>query len=317
MGIFDLYSKRQKRLRGDVPDVYEYDEIPDTLRVQIVHIVQENIGTIHMYNAKLYDRSRYPSVREVYNSINKILCREYGVFELVEKPSRLGIAEDLFQYFLNLQDHEKVLDVIELLYTFIDGISRNYDYLQIHNADDRANAAINEINNRFKEHGIGYEYKSGEIIRVDSEFIHAEVVKPALALLAGKIYENANKEFLQAHEHYRHRHYKDSLTWALKAVESTMKAICAKRGWDYDKNAPAKRLIEICFDKGLIPSFWQSHFAALRTTLESGVPTARNKMGGHGDGTNAVIVPPYLASYCLHMTASTLVFLIEAEKDFK
>ena len=49
MGIFDLFSKRQKRLRGEAPDVYTYDEIPEPLRVQIVHIFRDilvkKIGT--------------------------------------------------------------------------------------------------------------------------------------------------------------------------------------------------------------------------------------------------------------------------------
>jgi len=44
MAIFDLFSKRQKRLRGEVPDIYTYDDIPQSLRVQIVHIIRDCIG---------------------------------------------------------------------------------------------------------------------------------------------------------------------------------------------------------------------------------------------------------------------------------
>jgi hypothetical protein len=208
-----------------------------------------------------------------------------------------------------------VLDVIELGFRFIDKYTRDWDYKREHNASQKADAAINELNARFKEHGVGYEYESGEIIRIDSELVHAEAVKPALKLLSGKLYEAANNEFLQAHEHYRHARHKDCLTWALKSLESAMKAICEKREWAYNRTDTANRLIETCFQNDLIPSFWQSHFSALRATLESGVPTARNVMGGHGDGTAPTQVPQHLAAYCLHMTASTLVFLIQAEKN--
>lgn len=38
MKIYELFSKRQKRLRGEVPDVYQYETIPPELRVQVVHI---------------------------------------------------------------------------------------------------------------------------------------------------------------------------------------------------------------------------------------------------------------------------------------
>jgi len=44
------------------------------------------------------------------------------------------------------------------------------------------------------------------------------------------------------------------------------------------------------------------------------VPTLRNTMGGHGQGPKVVTVPPYFAAYALHMTGTTIQFLIEAEK---
>jgi hypothetical protein len=314
MGIFDLFSKRQKRLRGEVPDVYTYDDIPEALRVQIVHILRDTLGSESEYNAGPH-RYEYPNVRRAYKGMSEILCREYGIFSLVDRPSRDGVIVDVFQYLLNEQNCEKVLDVIELGFRFIDGFTRDWDYKHEQNGSQKADAAINELNARFKEHGVGYEYKSGDIIRIDSELVHAEAVKPALKLLWGKVYEAANNEFLQAHAHYRHARYKDCLTWALKSIESTMKAICEKRGWQYKNSDTANKLIETCFQNDLIPSFWQSHFSALRATLESGVPTARNVMGGHGDGTTPTQVPQHLAAYCLHMTASTLVFLIEAEKN--
>src|SRR5207245_2713496 len=53
--------------------------------------------------------------------------------------------------------------------------------------------AVAELNARFLEHGIGYRYESQEIIRVDSEFLHAEAVKPALVLLRDKDYQGANE----------------------------------------------------------------------------------------------------------------------------
>jgi hypothetical protein len=126
----------------------------------------------------------------------------------------------------------------------------------------------------------------------------------------------AQEEFLSAFEHYRHGKNEEALVDACKSFESTMKAICDKRGWTYDKNkATASDLVNICLSQGLIPSFWQSHFAALRTVLQSGIPTARNRQAGHGSGTEARPEPPdELVAYVLHMTASTILFLAEAER---
>ena len=92
-----------------------------------------------------------------------------------------------------------------------------------------------------------------------------------------------------------------------------MKAICSKRGWKHDPNATAKALLQVLFDNGLVPSFWNQHFSALRSTLEAGVPTARNKLGGHGQGSQVVEVPEYIVAYAIHLTASVIVFLSDAE----
>ncbi|MDE2740031.1 MAG: hypothetical protein OXI58_00435 [Gemmatimonadota bacterium] len=100
-------------------------------------------------------------------------------------------------------------------------------------------SCVEELNNRFKEHGVGYQFTNGQIICIDSEFIHTEVVKPALKLLD------------------------------------------------------------------------QQHYAG----LESSVPTGRNKLSGHGQGTTPVSVPDHLVAYMLHMTASAIVFLAEADKN--
>ena len=122
---------------------------------------------------------------------------------------------------------------------------------------------------------------------------------------------------LNAHEHYRKRRYKECLNDCLKAFESCLKVICKKRGWHYDKKDTANRLIGIVFDHGLIPPLMQSHFSALRSTLESGVPTIRNNQSGHGQGPEEISVPEYIAAYILHLTASNILLLAKADEEMK
>ena len=256
--------------------------LPPPLRVQIVHIWKDT--TQH------------------YKFIVDTLCREYGVFVLADmsSPVYTGIRDyqaEFFKFFLEEENCEKALDAIELSFRFID-------------RDD----AIEELNQRFKEHGFGYQFTNGKIIRIDSEFTHTEIVKPALRLLGQKQYAGAQQEFLKAHEHYRKGNTKEALNECLKAFESVMKTICDKRRWSYSNTATAKPLIQVCFDNGLIPSFWQSHYSSLRNLLESSVPTGRNKLSGHGQGTTLEAVPDYLVAYMLHMTASAIVFLAEADE---
>jgi hypothetical protein len=311
VAIFDLFSKRQKALRGDVPDVYAYDNLPNALRVQIVHIWTDSIGSDNNY----YDYQYGDKVKSAYKFIVDTLCREYGMFKLptAEKYGDRMYLNELANFLLQENDVERQLDVVELSFRYIDRLTREY-YLGRNNASRVADNAISELNNRFKEHGVGFQFIEGEIVRVDSELIHVEAVKPALRLLNEKNYHGAQQEFLSAYEHYRHGKHKEALNDCLKSFESTMKAICDKRKWPYQSNATAKALIQVCFDKDLVPSFWQQELSSLRSMLESSIPTGRNKLSGHGQGTTPTVVPDYLVAYMLHMTASTLVFLTTAEK---
>ncbi len=211
---------------------------------------------------------------------------------------------------------EKAIDVIELLFQYIDGYVRDNNH-KFRDQKISPDAAITELNYRFREHGVGYQYESGQIIRVDSQIIHSEVVQPALNMLSDPMYEGANAEFLSAQEHYRNRRYKECLNDCLKSFESCLKTICDNRKWAYNKRDTANRLIEIVFAQGLIPNFMQSHFSALRSTLEAGVPTVRNQLSAHGQGSKEVPIPEYIAGYALHLIASNILVLASADKKMK
>ena len=318
MAIYDLYSKRQRTMRGEVSDVYTYDKIPQPLRVQIVHIWQDTIGSSSQYGSYDGFRNDFFNVVCAYQYLVETLCREYGVFRLIE-PKYYGgrnYHSELSKFLLEEQDTERVLDAIELSFWYVDAFTRRYDFMNRRDASERADRAIEELNGRFQEHGVGFQFNDDKIIRIDSNLIHAEVVKPALMLLHGSEYAGAQAEFLKAHEHYRHGNAKETLNECLKSLESVMKAICDKRKWQYDETrATCNRLIKVCIGQGLIPTFWEQHFSSLRSTLESGVPTARNKLGGHGQGSSIVDVPPHIVAYVLHMTAACIVFLVESEHN--
>ncbi|HCG7136982.1 hypothetical protein P3383_04280 [Vibrio parahaemolyticus] len=316
MGIYELYSKRQKKLRGETPDVYTYEELPEALEVQITYIWHATIGNP-------LQSVKNGNVSKTYEYIVETLRKEYGVYELTHNTSSYSTRrhgdylDELMRFFLSQENIESQLDVIELTFRVINGVTRSYEYLNRAKSCELADDAIKELNQRFREHGVGYQFEQDEIIKVNSQLLHSEAVVPALKLLNTKHYEGAQEEFLLAYEHYRHNRYKESINECLKAFESTMKSICDKRGWMYQANITAKGLIQICMDNELIPSFWQQQMTSLKILLESSVPTGRNKLSGHGQGSETTEIPEHLVAYMLHMTASTLVFLTNAELKVK
>lgn len=305
MAIFEIFSKRQKKLRGEMPDVYQYDDIPKHLRIQITHIFKD----------VLEDRSNDYVESEIYLEVHETLCKEYGKLSLGElyDPAK----EAVINFIHEEKNIELCLDVIEVFFKVVEKYIKKTRYALI-NSRQKPVDAINELNIRFKEAGVGYQLEYGEIIRVDSQFIHSEVVKPVLSLLAkDQNYRGSFDEFLSAHEHYRHQRYKECLNDCLKAFESVIKSIHKKHSWDYRTTDSSKNLINSCLTKNLIPQYLQTQFFAINNLLESGVPTIRNKEGGHGQGAEVKEVPEHLASYALHLTASNLLFLIKCEENYE
>lgn len=305
--IIDLFHKRQQKMRGEIPDVYQYENFPRSLKVQIVHIWGENLGMDY----KVGDWGSPSGNRRYYEFIHKTLLKEFAVFKLREEEYHENPNDSLFitisNYFLQEKDVEKSLSVVEL-------VGRVTEVFYQEQRQD-SKPFINELNERFKEHGFGYQYENGQIIRVDSQFIHSEAVKPTLIVLSQSMYKGAQEEFLRAHEHYRHQRYQEAMVDCLKAYESTIKIIMKKHKWEYGENDTADALTGKILQKGLVPEYWLQYFKSLKNTLTAGVPTVRNKEAGHGQADELKNIPDYLVAYVLHMTASVILFLVKAEES--
>jgi Domain of unknown function (DUF7014)/AbiJ N-terminal domain 4 len=317
MSIFDTFSKRQKRLqKAGQQDIYQYDTIPAPFRMQVLHIWKTAIGNYFVPGEFAFDASSSPA-NEFWAFLHDTLARELGLGVLAGDP--YDDPRERCQQFLLKADTSGVLDIVELSFRIIDRKVRGMDKYSASAAEitQDPDSAIEELNHRFREHGIGYQYADGILVRLDSQFAHAEIVTPALSLLNAAGFDGPADEFIRAFDHYRHDRNKEAVAEALKAFESTMKSICKARKWSHPPNATAQPLIKTLFEKGLIPADLESHFSGLRSAMESGLPTIRNRFGGHGQGPEPTTIPPYFAAYALHLLASNIVFLVEAHKALK
>ena len=311
MPVFDLFSRRKKQREGTKnSDPYKYEDLPKTFRVQVGYILNAAIGC---YVVDHYGGNGSPS-NTTWEFIDKTMRKELGRIQLDDHAS--DPKQACLNFILTEHDTDNLLDIIELSFGVVDKVVRKVDPWEGNKAgiEQDADDAIAELNERFNQHCIGYRYENGRIVQIDSEYVHSETVKPALTLLHTEGFYGASDEFMKAHEHYRKGRTKEAIAEALKAFESTLKSICTARSWPYPPEATAKSLIEIMFTQGLLPPELTSHFTGLRTTLESGLPTVRNRQGGHGQGADKRPVAPYVAAYALHLAATNIVFLVEAHK---
>lgn len=301
MAIYNLFSKRKAAAEQSKDDVYSYDTVPAKLRSQLKQMYHE------AYENDQHDRQSWENFRlnyEMFELFVGILRREYGMDSL-GGFSRNKIEE--FHQFIDKCDTDQFLDCAEMYGKIVNGT----DTL----GDEAKKDATFELNHRFREAGLGYEFVEGHIVRIDSTTLHAEVLKPTIAMLtSSKSFKGAEQEIHHAFSKYRSHDNKGAVADALKALESTMKAILDRRGWAYGANDPASKLIAACFDNGLIPSYMQTHFGALRTMLESGVPTVRNKTSGHGQGSVVKPLEDHYASYVLYTALANMKLLIDCDK---
>lgn len=303
MVLFPSFSRRRREQSQATPDVYLYDQLPERLRVQIVHIWSDAFGrwgsSVHGPN-------------QVYEEIVKQSRKELGRFQLCVNPHPGNFESELVHWFMTEKNIDSLLDVIE--YSFSIGLRFVDSYWHSYYPKPalRKNQAIDELNARFLESSVGYQFVDDQLIQLDSTFIHKEAVLPAIGFLHEKGFDAARGEFLEAHRYYRIGDYESCLTECCKSFESVIKVIAHKRRWSVDSNSNASRLISAIFDYELIPKYIQSEFSALKSILESGVPTVRNKDGGHGSGVSVREVPKHIAAFQLHQTAAAIQLLVSA-----
>jgi hypothetical protein len=310
---FELFSARKKPAKENLP--YKSDCVPQKFRVQAWYILEKAFGAAYREGDAYHPATLSYLCWKV---VRDILREELGVFYLSEKIQPYAVPgpkDECFHFFINKASASRSLDFLDLAFRVVDRFVRNKPRHVLEEADISAtpDEAISQFNTRLDQHHLGYQFTGGELMRHDSQFVHAEITETVAQLLTSAGFEGPNQEFLSAHKAYLKGNMKEAIREALNALESTMKVICTQRKWKFDpKKDTSSKLLSIIFEKGLVPDYLQSEFTALRATLEASVPRVRNRAAEHGQGAEPVEVPKYLAAYALHMTASGIVFLVEA-----
>jgi AbiJ N-terminal domain 4 len=230
MAVIDLFSKRQRQ-QARHPLVYKYEPIPHPFRIQVIHIWLEALGPyVQIHNDWGLSAEEPPLSNHLWKLAADSLSREWGLIRLAGEYDDPSIA---CQKAILAAETERVIDLIEVTFRLIERVVCKLDEYEIKQTRITAlpDDAIAELNQRFHEHELGYQYLAGIVIREDSAVVQQELVEPAIALLHQVGFAGPNDEYLRAHDHYRQGRYPEAVTEANKAFESTMKAICTTRKW--------------------------------------------------------------------------------------
>ncbi len=309
MPIYDIFSNRNRPR----PEKLVYDTLSESLRQHCLRIIRQGIGD----HEQLLER------------MGEVLQHEHPTPSFEEDRSqdaeRLQYLPRFFEYCVEQGTFMEAMDAIEVGTQCInDDMRKNFETARKYGhiaAPQEPDDAIEELNGRFMQDGVGYQFSTQQrhLVRVDSAFMHEEVTEPAMKFLTEKGFEGAAQEFDKAHQHYRQMAVgpeagKDAVAWSVKAIESTAKAIMDARAWAYDKNDTITKLLTKVVTKGLVPAALQSYFDGLRTALTSGLPSIGNAMARHGQGAKPKPIEEHMVTLTMHLAAATIRFLLEAHQ---
>lgn len=132
------------------------------MRVQIIQIWEKGFGP---------DERFHPGPYRAYKEIHCILCEEHKFYPQLPQVSRrsLTLRELIAEYFLYTDDTAKALDVVQVVFNVMqrmlhrisDG-SGDVFYKSRHQSSE----LIDELNRRFRENNVGYQYVQGRIEKI-------------------------------------------------------------------------------------------------------------------------------------------------------
>jgi len=345
MGIFDIFSKRdQEEPEDDGP--LNYDEIPEEFRVQVYFILEEALCWFR------------PD--EITENVHEILCKEYGMFSLSSRslPDVEGRFGEIISFLMYTADVNRALDVVELFFRGIwsfehldrpripknegttgrlfdeEGKKKKLKEQKKAAKEQKRRPpkndildpmspkeACDELNDRFKEHKLGYRFEKGHIIRLDSEVIHEATTRPAFETLRGEVFAEANDALGRAYEGQRKGDRRACFASCREVLVETLRGIHASRGWPAPGEVTARTFMVSASKRGLLPRELFPLVDELVSLVEprSKPPPRTSRVPGQRRTTVPPPAPPLdpdtmspqLIGLVLHLTVTTMILLAQ------
>ena len=297
----NLYSQRKGREEGKEKDFYSYDEIPEETRRKVFYTLDRN----HVYHRDPV----YGTLRDDFNALRIRIIHNYGIIDINDERDN---RQSIYKYLMKCSPKE-LFDCIEIFLHIKAGCSER----------DKLKETIKDINDIFSMDKIGYEIVETHfedlkyiIIRIDSKYLHNEVIKKTLTLLYDNSFKAALNEFENALEKYTKKEYPEAITYANSAFESVMKMIVDKDNLDAGQLIAELKKLEIRGTK-FLPSHYENFGIEIKKLLNC-LPITRNEKGiPHGKGSKIESVDKSFAEFALHLSGSFIVFLIERFEELK
>ena len=170
--------------------------------------------------------------------------------------------------------------------------------------DKESEECRKKINQIFDIHQCPWRIADSEFFKLDADFVGERLASQAHdALTANKFYGAAD-EYAKARQHLASGDIKDAIFYAGKSFESIIKVLTGK------SNANADQLIKGMLEDGYFDDLPEEVRKGFCEQVLKSLPTLRNRLGGHGQGSEIMTVPNVYGDLALQMAAAFHNFLI-------
>jgi len=168
-----------------------------------------------------------------------------------------------------------------------------------------------KLNGLFELKLCPWRFTDGEFFKLDSDFLGARLVDGAHQALTSHSFDGAANEFAQARQDAASGDAKDAILYASKSFESMLKVLTGLA------HANADQLIKALLAKGFLDDLPESARSSFGEQVLKTLPSLRNKLAGHGQGSAVVHVPMAYAELALQLAAAFHNFLIAKHLQHK
>ncbi|MBI5046516.1 hypothetical protein HZC07_02170 [Candidatus Micrarchaeota archaeon] len=303
--IENLFIRRMKKLKGEIPDYYSYELSTETRHKIIGYILDANFS----YSGS-YAGSGYDELDEIVVAIERELGRSIS--------SRV-LSHDKIQGFMFECNTEEFLSSLEIVCKIKIRNSLQYGN-RYSNLATNTVTLIESTNKIFKLDKIGYnivpvglEDLPMIIVPFDSQYLLIETIKRPRSLLYSKKFDGPLNEFETALDKYRGEDYDSAIIEATNAYESTLKAILTKKNVSFDEKVDKiPQLLDKVMGCTDINPTLKSTFTSFWPVLKNGPNNIRNLSGNaHGQGLDIKKAKQEYADFVLRTVGTYIIFLIE------
>ena len=144
-----------------------------------------------------------------------------------------------------------------------------------------------------------------QVICRDNELLHMTVIEPVTSLLGNKSeFHVADEEFVGALSDYRKQNFRECVTKCCNAIESVMKIICKKNGWETKPdNLAVDKLLRIIIENTDLNDSYRK--------ITELVSSVRSTQGSSHAGMTKRVVSRSVAQFVINLTGAAILLLVE------